>query len=131
MVRVKVLNNDAVASTTITVALFALNGRKRLLARRMFTVGALSSNLITFELPLSPAVLEFEAQVLVTGAEANTLVSVWTADFAGRVISAQRVVHTELAVLPLPPRDTGEPLIDELFRGLGESGPSPAEPRDG
>lgn len=90
VVFVKALNNST-STARVRVKLFALNGPKRLVANRFFTLSSGASDFV--ELSVG-SLFQYEVQIITDNK--RLLPSVWGKTSSGRLLAAQRFATSEL-----------------------------------
>jgi hypothetical protein len=88
---VKALNNSTRKKATVRIDLFLLNGKKRKIASRTFTLRPQSSNFAELRVELAP---QFEVRI--TTDNVNVLVSAWGKTARGRLVAAHRFTQNEM-----------------------------------
>lgn len=96
---IKLLNNNLNQSAEVEVKVFSLDGTKTQIFVDTIQVNPHSS---TFRIVDVSKVLEFEVQIKVIRNSNHVLISVFGEDSNGVLVAAQRLVHSELTVIPLP-----------------------------
>ncbi|MUT68340.1 hypothetical protein [Paenibacillus sp. NEAU-GSW1] len=89
----KVLNNSSNKSTKVKVLVFKLNGNKKLISSRHFTVPPKSSSFVVTDLKSN--VEQFEVKIIVLG---NALLGVFGKTARGNLNPSHRLVHSELTL---------------------------------
>lgn len=94
-VRVKVLNRTAGALNGV-IRVFRLNGTRTQIAASLFNANANSSTFVTLNFPVAT----FQYEVVIEPNQTGGLFSVYGRTASGVIITAQRVLHSELTMVP-------------------------------
>lgn len=96
-VAVKALNNSHISNAKITITAFSLDGTKHEIFNDSFTLAPQASGFRFIDVS---NLVEFEIEIKVRSFDAdNVLVSVFGEDQANNLVSAHRLVQSELTVI--------------------------------